>query len=98
MKRARIELKPKQSQKIKYIYAASAALILSVFVVAFLYMNTGVSYKAKAVTDTQFSSAELSYTPVTGGTNLGSDSNDEDVFNAKPLNFTFNYDGTNYTS
>ncbi|HYG38772.1 MAG TPA: T9SS type A sorting domain-containing protein [Cytophagales bacterium] len=100
MKRARLELKPKQSQKIKYIYAASAAFILFVFVVAFLYMNTGVSYKAKAVADTQFSSAELSYSRITDGTRLtkNTDHSEEEVFTDKSIGFSFNYNGAPYTT
>jgi hypothetical protein len=45
-----------------------------------------------------FVSSSIPYQTLTGGINLGTAANDEDVFNNIPLGFTFNFDATNYTA
>ncbi len=49
-----------------------------------------------------FTQSSGTYTPITGGTLIQSPSTtaslDENVFNALPIGFTFNYAGTNYTT
>jgi hypothetical protein len=50
------------------------------------------------VSNYAFVSSSTPYQTLTGGINLGTAANDEDVFNNIPLGFTFNYDATNYTA
>jgi subtilisin-like proprotein convertase family protein len=45
-----------------------------------------------------FSSSNGTYTPITGGTVLGTPSNDDQSFNNNPLGFTFFYNGVAYTN
>jgi hypothetical protein len=49
------------------------------------------------ITDYNFTTTTTTYTPLTDGTIHGTDTNNEQVFNAVPLGFTFNYNGTDYT-
>jgi hypothetical protein len=44
-----------------------------------------------------FSQSPGTYTAITGGTTLGTATNDENVFSALSIGFTFNYNGTAYT-
>ncbi len=45
-----------------------------------------------------FSQTTSTYTPITGGTVLGSGTVDDVNYTAQPIGFTFNYDGVDYTS
>jgi hypothetical protein len=46
-----------------------------------------------------FSQATGTYTPITGGTVLGTGTTvDDNNYNNQPIGFTFNYNGTNYTN
>jgi len=50
------------------------------------------------ITDYTFTTSTGTYTSLTDGTIHGTDTNDEQVFNAVPLGFTFNYNGVEYTT
>ncbi|NHM03821.1 T9SS type A sorting domain-containing protein [Flavobacterium celericrescens] len=52
---------------------------------------------AQLVSTYSFSQSSGTYTPITGGTVLGTATNDDNVFNANSIGFTFNYNGTDYT-
>lgn len=63
----------------------------------------GLSYRMYAqVSAYSFTQSSGTYVPITGGTLIQSPSTtaslDENVFNALPIGFTFNYAGTNYTT
>src|ERR1051325_5053362 len=45
-----------------------------------------------------FSQASGVYTAISGGTNLGTATNDDTSFPNLPIGFTFNYNGVNYTT
>ncbi|MFA7029609.1 MAG: choice-of-anchor J domain-containing protein [Candidatus Cloacimonadaceae bacterium] len=49
------------------------------------------------VNEYSFSSVLGTYTEITGGTVLGTNTNDNDSFNAIPLGFTFTYNGVDHT-
>jgi hypothetical protein len=49
------------------------------------------------ITDYTFASNTGTYTEITGGTTHGTAANDDDSFNAVPIGFSFNYNGTDYT-
>ncbi len=49
------------------------------------------------VADYTFSQSEGTYTEMSGGTVHGTETNDDESFNAVDLGFTFNYNGTDYT-
>src|SRR3954467_11795489 len=44
-----------------------------------------------------FSSSAITYSVITGGTVLGTNANDDDIFDNVPIGFTFNYGGVNFT-
>jgi hypothetical protein len=96
MKRVKQVVKPRPSLSRRFIYATSASVVFIVFAIVFVYLNTGVYYNVKAVASSQFSSAEATYSEISG-TTLGTSSNDNQVFNDLNIGFTFNYDGANYT-
>lgn len=49
------------------------------------------------ITDYTFASNTGTYTEITGGTTHGTVTNDDDSFDAVPIGFSFNYNGTVYT-
>jgi len=50
------------------------------------------------VYDYEFSQSIETFTPITGGTVHGTDLNNDESFTSIPIGFTFNYDGTNFTT
>lgn len=44
-----------------------------------------------------FSQSNGTYTPITGGTVIGTSTDDDDVYGAMPIGFTFNFNGQPYT-
>ncbi len=56
-----------------------------------------VSLGWSVITDYVFTTSTETYVPLTDGTVHGTDTNNDQVFNAIPLGFTFNYNGTDYT-
>lgn len=50
------------------------------------------------VANYSFNSSSGTYTPITGGTVLGNDLNDDNNFTANPIGFTFWYNGVAYTT
>lgn len=50
-----------------------------------------------SVNEYSFTSAAGTFTEITGGTVLGTSANDNEVFNALPLGFTFTYNGVDHT-
>jgi len=64
----------------------------------FLLLFLLIAYSAWAtVSEYSFTSTLGTFTEITGGTVLGTATNDNEVFNALPLGFTFNYNGVDYT-
>ena len=53
--------------------------------------------QGQMVTNYNFSSSASTYSAITGGTVLGSNFNDDDIFDNINIGFTFNFGGTNYT-
>ncbi|HOW30471.1 MAG TPA: Ig-like domain-containing protein, partial [Bacteroidales bacterium] len=68
--------------------------LLLLFLVAFC---TWSSFGAVA-TSYQFAQGTAAYTPITGGTLLGSGTIDDTSYPNNPIGFTFNFNGTNYTA
>jgi hypothetical protein len=70
---------------------------LFVGLVALLLLST--SNLRAQVANYAFTQASGTFTPITGGTLLGSGTGmDDNTYPAVPLGFTFNYNGTNYTT
>ncbi len=61
-----------------------------------LLILAGAGLRA-AVSEYSFASAAGTFTEIAGGTVLGTSANDNDVFNAIPLGFTFTYNGVDHT-
>ena len=59
--------------------------------------QTGQVGQTDAVNTYSWTQTTGTYTPVTG-TALGTSSNDDEIFGATPIGFTFVYDGTSYTT
>ncbi|MBL7911238.1 MAG: T9SS type A sorting domain-containing protein [Bacteroidia bacterium] len=51
---------------------------------------------AQLIPSYSFSSAAVTYSAITGGTILGTNLNDDDVFDNVPIGFNFNYGGNNF--
>ncbi|MEI6312383.1 MAG: fibronectin type III domain-containing protein [Bacteroidota bacterium] len=71
------------------------------FALMCLILILGISTRVNAqVANYSFSQTTGTYTPITGGTLLSavSVSNDDNTYAAVPIGFTFNYNGTNYTT
>ncbi len=62
------------------------------------FVLTAISSLNAQVSGYGFNQSVGTYTAITGGTVLGIATNDDDNFTNLPLGFTFNYNGTNYTS
>lgn len=62
------------------------------------FVLTAISSLNAQVSGYGFNQSVGTYTAITGGTVLGTTSNDDDNFTNLPIGFTFNYNGTNYTS
>ena len=63
---------------------------------AFAFLAFGLSSNAQ-VSSYTFSQSAGTYTPITGGTVLGTPSNDDNIFSALPIGFPFCYNGAQYT-
>ena len=55
------------------------------------------SWSIGQVSSYGFVQSSGTYTPISGGTVLGTSTNDDNNFTSNPIGFTFNYNGTNYT-
>ncbi len=66
--------------------------VLAVFMLAFFQ-----KINAQMVTLYSFSQSAATYSAITGGTVLGTNQNDEEIFDNIPIGFTFNYGGVNFT-
>ncbi|TND08993.1 MAG: hypothetical protein FD123_1847 [Bacteroidetes bacterium] len=64
-------------------------------VVLFATFASGLNGQVSSYT---FSSSTGTYTPISGGTQLGTATTDDDVFGALPIGFSFCYNGTTYTT
>jgi hypothetical protein len=62
------------------------------------FVLTAISSLNAQVSGYGFNQSVGTYTAITGGTVLGIATNDDNNFTNLPLGFTFNYNGTNYTS
>jgi len=63
-----------------------------------LSLSAWISLGLSVVSDYAFSSSTGTYTELTGGTTHGTSANDNEVFNAIPIGFDFNFNGTVYTN
>jgi len=63
-----------------------------IYVFLLLFSLTALAAWA-TVSEYSFASTIGTFTEITGGTVLGTSTNDNEVFNALPLGFTFSYNG-----
>jgi hypothetical protein len=81
--------------KYKYFEKLKKAHFLGML---FLMLFVGNSSYAQVASNYIFSQNSMTYEPLSGGTVLGVETNDDTSFPANPIGFTFMYNGVDYTT
>ncbi len=71
--------------------------IFTNFLLALAVIMTSQTLKAQLIPLYTFSSSAISYSAIIGGTVLGTNANDDEIFDNVPIGFNFNYGGTSFS-
>jgi hypothetical protein len=63
-----------------------------------LFLGMSSETQAQVASNYLFNQSTGTYNLITGGTVLGDDFNDDNIFTAQPIGFTFNFNGVDYTT